>query len=141
LSTINAAAALAAVVVWTLEAVFYTTAVVSLLSIPPLGQQLATTPADGYSEYGPSEVLRFENVEKPAAKDGDLLVRVRASSVNQWDWDLVRGKPLLVRLGGVRRPQHRILGADNAGIVEAVGGNMTRFQPGDEAFGDISGCG
>jgi NADPH:quinone reductase-like Zn-dependent oxidoreductase len=59
----------------------------------------------------------------------------------QWDWDLVRGQPLLVRPAGLRRPQHRILGADIAGVVEAVGGNVTRFQPGDEVFGDISGRG
>jgi NADPH:quinone reductase-like Zn-dependent oxidoreductase len=94
-----------------------------------------------YSEYGPPEVLRFEEVEKPVPKGGELLVRVHAASVNQWDWDLVRGMPLLVRLGGLRKPQHRILGADIAGVVEAVGRNVTRFQLGDEVFGDISGSG
>ena len=94
-----------------------------------------------YSEYGPPEVLRFEDVDKPVAKDDELLVRVRAASVNQWDWDLVRGNPLLVRLGGLLRPQHRILGADVAGVVEAAGGTVTRFQPGDAVFGDSSGCG
>ena len=94
-----------------------------------------------YHAYGLPEVLRVEEVEKPVAKDDELLVRVHAASVNQWDWDLLRGKPLLARLGGLRRPQYTILGADIAGVVEAAGGNVTRFQPGDEVFGDISACG
>ena len=63
----------------------------------------------------------------PVPQDDEVLVRVQAASVNQWDWDFVRGKPLLVRLGGWRKPQYTILGADIAGVVEAVGGNVTRF--------------
>ena len=94
-----------------------------------------------YHGYGLPEVLRVEEVEKPVAKADELLVRVHAASVNQWDWDLLRGKPLLARLGGLRRPRYNVLGADIAGVVEAAGGNVTRFQPGDEVFGDISECG
>jgi NADPH:quinone reductase-like Zn-dependent oxidoreductase len=56
-------------------------------------------------------------------------------------WDFVRGKPLLVRLGGLRKPRYTILGADIAGVVETVGGKQTRLRPGDEVFGDISGSG
>ena len=94
-----------------------------------------------YHAYGPPEVLRVEEVAKPVAKADELLVRVHAASVNQWDWDLLRGKPLLARLGGLRRPRYNVLGADIAGVVEAAGRNVTRFRPGDEVFGDISECG
>ena len=75
-----------------------------------------------YEDYGPPEVLRLREVDMPVAQDDEVLVRVHAASVNQWDWDFVRGKPLLVRLGGWRKPQYNILGADIAGVVEAVGG-------------------
>jgi NADPH:quinone reductase-like Zn-dependent oxidoreductase len=70
------------------------------------------------------------------------LVKVRAASVNAGDWHLLRADPFLTRLAfGLLRPKHKILGADVAGRVEAVGGNVTQFQPGDEVFGDLSGCG
>ena len=96
-----------------------------------------------YTEYGPSEVLQFKEVEKPTPKDDQVLVKVHAASVNYPDWSLLRGKPFLIRLitGGFLRPKHEILGADVAGQVEAVGGNVKQFQPGDEVFGDISECG
>ena len=94
-----------------------------------------------YDKYGPPEVLRLQEVDKPVAKSDEVLVQIHAASVNQWDWDLLRGKPFLARLGGLRKPQYHVLGADIAGVVEAVGGNVTQFQPGDEVFGDISGCG
>ncbi len=94
-----------------------------------------------YTKYGPPDVLRLKEVEKPAPKDNEVLVRVHATSVNYSDWAFVRGKPLLVRLvSGLLKPK-RILGADIAGRVEAVGRNVKQFQPGDEVFGDISGCG
>ncbi len=96
-----------------------------------------------YTEYGPPEVLRLEEVEKPTAKEDQVLVKVLATSINYGDWSLLRGEPFLVRLmiGGLRKPKNRILGADIAGRVEAVGGNVTQFRPGDEVFGDISACG
>jgi NADPH:quinone reductase-like Zn-dependent oxidoreductase len=93
-----------------------------------------------YDEYGPPEVLKPQEVESPMVKDDEVLVRVHAASVNQWDWDLVRGRPFIVRIGGLRKPRYPILGADIAGVVEAVGKNVTMFQRDDEVFGDISGC-
>jgi NADPH:quinone reductase-like Zn-dependent oxidoreductase len=93
-----------------------------------------------YREYGGPDVLQLRDVARPVAGDGEVLVRVRASSVNSWEWDLVRGAPL-VRLEGWRRPRHLILGADIAGKVESVGPSVTQFEPGDDVFGDISSAG
>ena len=94
-----------------------------------------------YAEYGSPDVLRLKDVAKPTPKDDEALVNVRAASVNSWDWDLLRGRPYLARVGALRRPKHEILGADIAGRVEAVGRNVQQLRPGDEVFGDISGCG
>ncbi|MGN7723783.1 NAD(P)-dependent alcohol dehydrogenase [Chitinophaga sp. 22620] len=95
-----------------------------------------------YKEYGSPEVLHLMEVEKPVPKDGEVLVKVHAASVNSWDWDLLWGKPLLVRIiGGLRKPKHTVLGADMAGRVEAAGKNVTKFKPGDEVFGDIAESG
>jgi len=87
--------------------------------------------------YGAPEVLRLEEVDKPVAGDGQVLVRVRASSVNPYDWHFLTGRPKLFRpaFGGLRRPKYRILGADLAGQVEAVGPGVTRFVNGDEVYG------
>jgi len=92
------------------------------------------------SRYGPPEILRIEEVPRPVPKDDELLVRVRAASVNSWDWDQLIGTPQ-GRLGGPFRPVNRILGADVAGLVEAVGTRVSGFRPGDAVFGDISECG
>ncbi|MBL8991903.1 MAG: NAD(P)-dependent alcohol dehydrogenase [Spirochaetia bacterium] len=94
-----------------------------------------------YTRYGGPEVLRLENRPKPVPGNGEVLVRIRASSINSWDWDLLRGKPFLSRLGGLFSPPHPILGADIAGTVEAAGPKTKKFRPGDAVFGDISGCG
>ena len=96
-----------------------------------------------YEEYGPPEVLQLREVEKPIPEDNEVLVKVHAAAVNYGDWAILRGKPFVVRLmsGGLLKPKHTILGADVAGRVEAVGGNVKQFQPGDEVFGDISACG
>jgi len=96
-----------------------------------------------YTKYGPPDVLQLKEVEKPIPKDNEVLIRVRAASVNAYDWRLMRAKPFLVRLmgGGLLKPKNKILGADIAGRVEAVGKNVKQFQPGDEVFGDISACG
>jgi len=94
-----------------------------------------------YTKYGPPDVLQLKEVEKPTPKDNEVLVKVHAASVNDWDWGLLRGTPFVNRLlFGLLKPK-KILGADIAGRVEAVGRNVTQFQPGDEVFGDISGCG
>ena len=96
-----------------------------------------------YTEYGPPDVLKLEEVPKPAPSDDEVLVQVHAAAVNYGDWAFLRGKPFVVRLmsGGLLKPKHTILGADIAGRVEAVGGNVKQFRPGDEVFGDISACG
>jgi NADPH:quinone reductase-like Zn-dependent oxidoreductase len=93
--------------------------------------------------YGSPDVLQLEEVEKPTPKDDEVLVRVYAASVNAADWRLLRGTPFLVRIvvGGLLKPKVKVLGADIAGRVETVGRNVRQFQPGDEVFGDISGCG
>ncbi|WP_260870881.1 NAD(P)-dependent alcohol dehydrogenase [Paenibacillus xylanexedens] len=93
-----------------------------------------------YDTYGTPEVLRLEKVAIPVPKDHEVLIEVHATSVNSWDWDLLRGKPFVTRIGAVRKPRYRILGADVAGRVIAVGAAATRFKPGDEVFGDLSGC-
>ena len=93
-----------------------------------------------YSAYGGVEQLRLAEVALPVPRPGEVLVRVRAASLNSWDWDLLRGKPFLARLGGLWRPQHAILGADIAGIVEALGAGVGRLAVGDRVFGDLSGA-
>lgn len=88
-------------------------------------------------EYGSPDVLELQEVEKPIVEDDDVLVRVQAASVNPFDWHMIRGMPYLVRTqAGMFKPKSAIPGADVAGRVEAVGGNVTQFQPGDEVFGE-----
>ena len=90
--------------------------------------------------YGSPDVLEVREVDKPVVNDDDVLVRVHAASVNALDWHLLTGLPYLVRpSAGLRTPKRVIAGADVAGRVEDVGKNVTRFQPGDEVFGDVSG--
>ncbi|MGB3007293.1 MAG: NAD(P)-dependent alcohol dehydrogenase [Chitinophagaceae bacterium] len=95
-----------------------------------------------YTKYGSPTVFQLQEIEKPVPKENEVLVKIYSASVNSWDWDLLKGKPFLVRLfGGLFKPRHKILGADIAGKVEAVGNNVKDFKPGDEVFGDIAGCG
>ena len=96
--------------------------------------------AIGFDRYGPPEVLQLRDVDMPMAGDNDVLVRVRAASVNPLDWHFMRGLPYLVRmLAGLSRPRASAarLGADMAGSVEAVGKSVTEFRPGDEVFGGL----
>jgi NADPH:quinone reductase-like Zn-dependent oxidoreductase len=87
-------------------------------------------------KYGPPDVLELTEVDKPIPKEDEVLVRVHAASVNPADWHILRGKPYIARLQlGLRKPKDRVLGCDVAGQVEAVGNNVTMFQPGDEVFG------
>jgi NADPH:quinone reductase-like Zn-dependent oxidoreductase len=92
-----------------------------------------------YERYGPPEVLRYTDVERPTPKSGQVLVRVRAASLNFGDRAAMRGEPGAIRLAmGLRRPRATILGRAVAGTVEAVGPGVTRLQPGDDVFGEVS---
>jgi len=93
-----------------------------------------------YRRYGPPDVLEYKEIDNPTPADDQVLVKVRAASVNPLD-GLVRGKPHLVRLAtGLRRPKDPRLGRDVAGQVESVGRNVTQFKPGDEVFGGTAGA-
>lgn len=95
-----------------------------------------------FTKYGSPDVLQLKEVAKPVAREDEVLIKVHAASVNDWDWGLMRGEPFVNRLiFGLLKPKVNILGVDVAGQVEAVGRNVKKFQPGDEVFGDISGCG
>ncbi len=94
-----------------------------------------------YTQYGPPDVLQLKEVEKPTPKENEILVKVYAASANPLDWHFMRGSPFIARLGnGLRKPKDPRLGADFAGCVEAVGKNVTQFQPGDEVFGASKGA-
>jgi NADPH:quinone reductase-like Zn-dependent oxidoreductase len=94
-----------------------------------------------YTRYGPPDVVQITDVEKPIPKDNEILIRVRAASVNPLDWHYMRGTPYVVRIGaGLRKPKVTRLGVDVAGQVEAVGRNVTQFKPGDAVFGMCRGA-
>jgi len=93
-----------------------------------------------YCDYGVPN-LKLQEIEKPTPADDQLLVRVRATSVNPYDWHFIEGTPKIMRLGvGLRKPKDTRLGVDYAGTVEAVGKNVTQFKPGDEVFGGRGGA-
>jgi NADPH:quinone reductase-like Zn-dependent oxidoreductase len=93
-----------------------------------------------YEEYGPPDVLRYADVDAPVPAAGEVLIKVRAASVNPADWHFMRGTPYFLRLGtGLRTPSVTRLGIDVAGQVEAVGRAVTRFKPGDAVFGSCRG--
>jgi len=94
-----------------------------------------------YCDYGLPN-LKLQDVEKPTPEDNQLLVRVRAASVNPYDWHFIEGTPKIMRLMGVglRKPKDMRLGVDFAGNVEAIGKNVTQFKPGDEVFGGKTGA-
>jgi NADPH:quinone reductase-like Zn-dependent oxidoreductase len=92
-----------------------------------------------HTRYGPPDVLRITDVETPAPRDDEVLVKVHAVSLNGSDWEALRGKPLYSRIAGPFRPRHHILGSDIAGRVAAAGRNTTLFGPGDDVFADILG--
>lgn len=95
-----------------------------------------------YHDYGSPDVLRCEEIEKPRPGDNEVLIKVRAASVNPFDWRLMRGRPLFIRpmIGGLRKPKETRTGRDAAGQVETVGRNVTHFKPGDEVFGACPGA-
>src|SRR4051794_6913855 len=94
-----------------------------------------------YCDYGLANV-KLEDVEKPSPADNQLLVRVRAASVNPYDWHFIEGTPYIMRVMGVglRKPKDVRLGVDYSGVVEAIGKNVTQFKAGDEVFGGRGGA-
>ena len=92
-------------------------------------------------KYGAPDVLEFKDVDMPVVDDDSVLVRVRAASINAYDWHVMRGSPFLARMSeGWRKPKSSAMGVDVAGQVEAVGKNVTQFRPGDEVFGARGGA-
>ncbi len=92
-----------------------------------------------YNKFGPPEFLHLSEIEKPVPSGNEVLVKVRAASVNAYDWRHLRGDPYLIHFmgAGILKPKHPVLGADIAGVVEIVGENVTTFKPGDEVFGEV----
>lgn len=92
-----------------------------------------------YERYGPPDVLRLSEVPKPVPTEDQILIKIHAVSINGSDREALVGSPLYARMGGLFKPGSQILGSDIAGTVEAVGGNVTDFAPGDEVFGELPG--
>jgi NADPH:quinone reductase-like Zn-dependent oxidoreductase len=93
-----------------------------------------------YCDYGPPDVLHLDQVAKPVPNDDQVLIKVRAASINPYDWHFIRGTPYLLRMGaGLRKPKVTRIGGDVAGQIEAVGKNVTQFKAGDEVFGLCNG--
>lgn len=104
------------------------------------GHQDTTMKAIVYEQYGSPDVLQLRDLPLPHPNDHQILIKIICASINSWDWDLLRGKPLLVRLvgGGFSKPKKKILGCDVAGIVVEIGKKIKNFKVGDEVLGDIS---
>jgi NADPH:quinone reductase-like Zn-dependent oxidoreductase len=96
-----------------------------------------------FEEYGSPNVMAVQEVEKPIAKDNEVLIKVHSTSINDWDWALVRGNPFIIRMiyGAFFKPKIKIAGTDVAGIIESVGKNTKMLKAGDEVYGDISESG
>ena len=92
-----------------------------------------------YTKYGGPGVLQIKEVEKPFPKDDEVLIKVHAVSINDWDLGLLHGDFINRILNGIRKPKRTILGSDIAGRIEAVGKNISKFKIGDEVYGDLSG--
>jgi NADPH:quinone reductase-like Zn-dependent oxidoreductase len=92
-----------------------------------------------YNKYGTPDVLEFKEIDKPVPGDNEVLIKVHAVSINDWDWGLLQGDFINRILNGVWKPKRKILGSDIAGRVEAIGKNVNQFKPGDEVYGDLSG--
>jgi NADPH:quinone reductase-like Zn-dependent oxidoreductase len=94
-----------------------------------------------YDKYGSPDVLELREIDTPVVADDGVLVRVRAASVNPYDWHFLTGTPYIVRTeAGLLKPKREVLGVDFAGTVEAVGKDVEQFQPGDEVFGARNGA-
>ena len=94
-----------------------------------------------YEGFGSPDILRCQETEKPAPVDGEVLVKVRAASINPLDWKMMKGGPILFRLLlGIGKPKVKRPGVDIAGVVEGVGRNVSEFKSGDEVFGTCVGA-
>jgi len=95
-----------------------------------------------HETYGPPGVLELREIAKPLIGDDDVLIRVHAAGLDPSVWHLMTGLPYLVRVMGygLRKPKNPVRGSDVAGVVEAVGTNVTQFRPGDEVFGTCRGA-
>ena len=94
-----------------------------------------------YEQYGPPEVIELREIDPPPLTDDGVLVRVRAASVNPFDWHMLTGTPYLARTQyGLFKPKNHVLGVDFAGTVEAVGKDVTDFQPGHDVYGGRAGA-
>jgi NADPH:quinone reductase-like Zn-dependent oxidoreductase len=95
-----------------------------------------------YIQYGPPDVLQLSEIAKPIPAEHEVLIKVRAASVNPLDWHFMRGEPFVLRLmtGGLSKPKVTQLGVDAAGVVEAVGASVTKFKKGDEVYGAFRGA-
>ena len=96
-----------------------------------------------FTKYGPPDVLRIEDVPKPKAKDDEVLIKIHAVAINDWDWHIFRGSMIVNRIMfGLFKPKKTtIIGCDISGVIENVGKNVKRFKKGDEVFGDLSDSG
>ena len=92
-----------------------------------------------YHKYGTPDALELTEVDKPIPKDDEVLIKVHAVSINDWDSGLLNGDFINRMLNGLRKPKRKILGSDIAGRIESIGKNITQFKPGDEVYGDLSG--
>lgn len=92
-----------------------------------------------YTRYGSPDVIHIKDIDKPEPAVNEVLIKVHATSINSWDYDLLRGTLLGRLFGGFRKPRHQVIGCDISGTVVAVGSKVTRWKVGDEVFGDISG--
>ncbi len=92
------------------------------------------------AKYGTPDVLELKEIDKPVPNGNEVLIKVYAVSINDWDWGLLQGIPLINRLlSGLLKPRKKILGSDISGRIEAIGKNVKRFKPGDDVYGDLSG--
>src|SRR5881392_2481884 len=128
---------LIALITWAFIAYWTSTNDCELYSVAPTSPMKAVV----YCNYGVPN-LKFQEIEKPTPADDQLLIKVRAASVNPLDWHFIEGTPYFMRAMGVglRKPKDTRLGVDFAGTVEAVGKNVTKFKPGDEVFGGRTGA-
>lgn len=92
-----------------------------------------------YTKYGTPDMLMLKEIDKPVLRDDDVLVKVHAVSLNDWDLALLQGDVVNRLINGLRVPRIKVLGSDISGTVSAVGKNVRTFRPGDEVFGDLSG--